>query len=207
MGYYSDIRDGWMTWRVVTLNYTAWNQIGYCYCEITWISFENDSFMTPTYWRFNTIAINLLTFTNVFPRFCNFFSKFTEVNIGLANFIDANIVWCRYNAVNVLPNPHNRHSIARPLSRYIHDDVIKWKHFPRYWPFVPGIHRSTANSPRKGQWGGALMFSLICARINSWVNNREAGDLRHQRGNYDVIVVECFLWIKSQIYILPWSMQ
>ena len=22
-----------------------------------------------------------------------------------------------------------------------HDDVIKWKHFPRYWPFVRGIHR------------------------------------------------------------------
>ena len=21
-----------------------------------------------------------------------------------------------------------------------HDDVIKWKHFPRYWPFVRGIH-------------------------------------------------------------------
>ena len=23
-----------------------------------------------------------------------------------------------------------------------HDDVIKWKHFPRYWPFVRGIHGS-----------------------------------------------------------------
>ena len=23
-----------------------------------------------------------------------------------------------------------------------HDDVIKWKHFPRYWPFVRGIPRS-----------------------------------------------------------------
>ena len=44
-----------------------------------------------------------------------------------------------------------------------HDDVIKWKHFPRYWPFVRGIHRSPVNSPHKGQWRGALMFSLICA--------------------------------------------
>ena len=43
-----------------------------------------------------------------------------------------------------------------------HDDVIKWKHFPRYWPFVRGIHRSPVNSPHKGQWRGALMFSLIC---------------------------------------------
>ena len=44
----------------------------------------------------------------------------------------------------------------------LHDDVIKWKHFPRYWPFVRGIHGSPVNSPHKGQWRGALMFSLMC---------------------------------------------
>ena len=44
-----------------------------------------------------------------------------------------------------------------------HDDVIKWKHFPHYWPFVRGIHRSPVNSLHKGQWREALMFSLICA--------------------------------------------
>ena len=71
----------------------------------------------------------------------------------------------------------------------IHDDVIKWKHFPRYWPFVRGIHRSPVNSPHKGQWRGALMFTLICARINVWVNNHEAGDLRRNRVHYDVIVM------------------
>ena len=30
-----------------------------------------------------------------------------------------------------------------------HDDVIKWINFPRYWPFVRGIHRSPVNSPKK----------------------------------------------------------
>ena len=70
-----------------------------------------------------------------------------------------------------------------------HDDVIKWKHFPRNWPFVREIHRSPVNFPHKGQWRGALMFSLIYARINDWVNNREAGDLRRQHGHYDVIVM------------------
>ena len=73
---------------------------------------------------------------------------------------------------------------------FMHDDVIQWKHFPRYWPFVRGIHRSLVNSPHKGQWRGALMFTLICARINGWVNNREAGDLRRYRAHYDVIVME-----------------
>ena len=59
-----------------------------------------------------------------------------------------------------------------------HGDVIKWKHFPRNWPFVRGIHRSPVSSPHKGQWRVALMFSLICVSINDWVNNREVGDLR-----------------------------
>ena len=71
----------------------------------------------------------------------------------------------------------------------IHDDVIKWKHFPRNWPFVRGIHRSPVNSPHKGQWRGALMFPLICVWINDWVNNLEAGDLRRYRVHYDVIVM------------------
>ena len=70
-----------------------------------------------------------------------------------------------------------------------HDDVIKWKHFLRYWPFVRGIHWSPVNSPHKGQWRVALMFSLICARINAWVNNREAGDLRRYWAHYDVTVM------------------
>ena len=70
-----------------------------------------------------------------------------------------------------------------------HDDVIKWKHFPRYWPFVRGIPQSPVNSPHKGQWRGALMFSLMCVWINDWVNNRDGGDLRCYRTDYDVIVM------------------
>ena len=52
------------------------------------------------------------------------------------------------------------------ISLLLHDDVIKWKYFPCYWPFVWEIHRSLVNSPHKGQWRGALMFSLI------WKNKR-----------------------------------
>ena len=77
-----------------------------------------------------------------------------------------------------------------------HTDVIKWKRFPRYWPFVRGIHRSSVNSPHKGRWRGALLFSLICAWINGWVNNREAGDLRRHRAHFDVTVMN---WSQSHI--------
>ena len=74
-----------------------------------------------------------------------------------------------------------------------HYDVIKWKHFPPYWPFVRRIHRSPVNSPHKGQWRGALMISLICVWINHWVNNREAGDLRRYHTHYAVIVMKSLL--------------
>ena len=83
-----------------------------------------------------------------------------------------------------------------------HDDVIKWKHFPRYWPFVLGIHRSPVNSPHKSRWRGALMFSLICAWIKGWVNNRKAGDLRCNRARYDVSV----MWITNSMCLVFMSM-
>ena len=72
-----------------------------------------------------------------------------------------------------------------------HDYVIKWTNFPRYWPFVQWIHRWPVNSPHKGQWRGALMFSLIRVWINDWINNREPGQLRRHRGHDDVTVM---LW-------------
>ena len=64
----------------------------------------------------------------------------------------------------------------------LHDDVIQWNHFPRYWPVVRGIYRSPMNYPHKDQSRWAVMFYLISA----WVNNREAGDLRRHRAHYDV---------------------
>ena len=73
-------------------------------------------------------------------------------------------------------------------------DVIKWKLFPRYWPFMWGIHRSRGNSSHKGQWRGALMFSLICAWASGWANNRNAGDLGRHCPHYDVTVIQCPDW-------------
>ena len=84
---------------------------------------------------------------------------------------------------------HIGQCVGHPVSISCHDDVIEWKHFPRYWPFVRGIHRSPMNSPHKGQWRGALMFSLISTWINRWVNNGEASDFRRYRAHYDAIVM------------------
>ena len=71
----------------------------------------------------------------------------------------------------------------------LHDDVIRWEHFKRHWPFARGIPRSPANSPHKSQRRGVFMFSLICLTTNCWVNNRNAGDLTRHRAHYDVTVM------------------
>ena len=87
-----------------------------------------------------------------------------------------------------------------------HHDVIKLKYFPRYWPFVWGIHRSPVISPHKGQWRRALMFSLICARINGWVNNRKAGDLRRHQAHYDITVMEQTSLEAGSATQMPWPL-
>ena len=68
-----------------------------------------------------------------------------------------------------------------------------WRHqmanFSALLALCAGNPSVPVNSPHKGQWRRALMFSLICARINDWVYNREAGDLRRHRGHCDVNVM------------------
>ena len=69
-----------------------------------------------------------------------------------------------------------------------------WRHqmetFSAFLALYGGIHRSPVNSPHRGQWRGALKFSLIYARTNCWANHRDADDLRSHRAHYDVTVLE-----------------
>ena len=101
------------------------------------------------------------------------------------------------NIVCIMIQPHSMESLsnyARCIFVYpciiSHDNVIKWNHFPRYWLFARGIHRSPVNSPRKGQWRGAFIFLWSAPWINGWVNNRNAGDLRRRCTHYDVTVMQ-----------------
>ena len=71
-----------------------------------------------------------------------------------------------------------------------------WRHqmqtFSAWLAICAGNSPVPVNSPHKGQWRGALMFSLICVWINGWVNNREAGDLRRYLAYCDVTVMSSF---------------
>ena len=99
---------------------------------------------------------------------------------------------------NVTRTPHNHPPPPR-----------EWR-FPLHhrWPSMTSsngnIFRSPVNSSHKGQWRGALMFSLICVWINGWVNNREAGDSRRYRTHYDVTVMQNVSYCMSYTFDAIW---
>ena len=111
-------------------------------------------------------------------------------------YLHGRSIWDQYECISIPREVSRNDTLVRwyqlfpKINYFVHDDVIKWKHFPRNWPFVRGIHRSPVNSLHKDQWRGALMFSWICAWINNWVNDCEAGDLRRHRAHYDVILMK-----------------
>ena len=87
----------------------------------------------------------------------------------------------------------------------VKDSLPWWRHqmetFSALLAICAGNSPVPVNSPHKGQWRGALMFSLICERINSWVNNGEAGGLRRHRGHYDVIVMITLILYCTHLFV------
>ena len=68
---------------------------------------------------------------------------------------------------------NSKHTTWSP-ERLIHFDVVKFKHFPCYCPFVRGTHRRPVDSPHKGQWRGALVFSydFFDVRLNKGLSKQ-----------------------------------
>ena len=73
----------------------------------------------------------------------------------------------------------------------VQTETSQWWHHQR-GPFSALLALCAGISVHRGQWCGALVFSLICAWINGWVNHREAGDLRSYGAHYDVTVMVLF---------------
>ena len=124
-------------------------------------------------------------FSNSIPMCCPFVKKLIVFSQNINSKVNEylNLLEKKLCAVRVV--------LLQFASRFVacfHDDVIKWKHFSRYWPFVRGIHRCPVNSSHKGQWRRVLMFSLMCAWTNG-VNNRDAGHLRCRHAHYDVTIL------------------
>ena len=105
------------------------------------------------------------------------------------------IVWAQLWYIRLEMADDMKNALSRTkIFAYVslgHGYVIKWKHSPRYWPFVGEIHRSPVDSPHKGQWREALVISLIRVWTKVSANNWDVGDLRRHRANHDVTVMGC----------------
>ena len=75
-----------------------------------------------------------------------------------------------------------------------HDDVIKWKHFSRYWPLCGDCTGHRWIPLTKATDAELLCFLWSAPWINGWVNNREAGESRRHRAHHDVILMTLGLW-------------
>ena len=64
--------------------------------------------------------------------------------------------------------------------------------------FRRGIHRPSMESPHKGHWCWALMFSWISIWTKARVNDRDACDLRCHNAHYDVTVMWMISWLWAQ---------
>ena len=67
--------------------------------------------------------------------------------------------------------------------------IAWWRHQMETFSALLAICAVYSPVPVEFQWRRALMFSLICARINGWGNNPDAGDLRLYHDHYDVTVM------------------
>ena len=102
-------------------------------------------------------------------------------------------IWILLAVVKTRSNWTVLHAVFEWLRKNVNQSLNRWRHqmetFSTLLAFYAGNHRSPVNSPHKGQWRRALMFSLICAWINSWANKGDAGHLRGYRAHYDVTVM------------------
>ena len=103
---------------------------------------------------------------------------------------------CRY----VLSQPNNKHNsfgsqlvYGVVLHWWVHDDLIKWKHFRVTGPLC-GKFTGHRLIPRTKASDVELWYFLWS--INGWVNTHESGDVRRHRAHYDVNVIE-----------VPWTCQ
>ena len=87
------------------------------------------------------------------------------------------------NVMHVAPGYNTLMVVLIPTScnqNFVHDDVIKWKHFPRYWPFVREIYRSFHDEKNFNIWKDGLYWNmaqiLVCLKCYlSGSDNRLTG--------------------------------
>ena len=126
--------------------------------------------LTPFPWRGGGLMQERLLrhWRNVFFALTHWYhtllTQYNLIDIFKCIFLNENFsifknlieTWCLYISIS--------------SAGYIHDDVIKRKHFLHNWHFVRGIHQWPMDFPQQCQWHGAMMFSLcdLSKQLRCW---------------------------------------
>ena len=147
--------------------------------------------MLSVKWRLFGLGLNVLNLVNLsdfwVASFCNSFRWRTQRSAMLRDSIIEVSYWTQ---------PATTCPRRQSSALWYIFTLPWWRHqmetFSALLVICTGNSPVTSEFPDKGQWGGALMFSLICAWINGWVNNCVPGDLSRDRAHYDVTVMIIF---------------
>ena len=157
----------------------------------------NTKFLTKIHWRIwvekgrphehHRLAIGIILCGLCWTILCAVILSIWNSAIEICSFVRVSLIGRSSGAGEILD--------GCALLGHEHDDVINWQHFPRYWPFVRGIHRSPANSPHTQRRSFDVFFDL--RPNNGWVNNSKAGDLKRHHAHYDAIIMRrnIFTWL------------
>ena len=96
-----------------------------------------------------------------------------------------------------------------------HDDIMKWKYFPHYRPFVRGIHQSLVDSLYKGPAMWNFWFFFMSAQTSCSTNIHPTNYLRWWR-SCDISVMNSWnntlqrkkdevLCFRPLLYLLKWT--
>ena len=97
-----------------------------------------------------------------------------------------NLFLCLLNNLNTFFLNYRRDPVESRCTLSInHDYVIKWKHVPRNWPFLRGIHQSPVHCPLKAS--DAELWCFLWSEKKTRLIKQSKGCCH--RAHYDVIVM------------------
>ena len=109
---------------------------------------------------------------------------------------------------------YNGNSHVGKMASYVNDDVINWKHFLCYWPFVRGNPPVTGEFPSQGPvtWNFAVFFIL---RLNKrlreqsrrwWFETPSQSLCRHCNGGRNPLFSQnTMAWYNIKIFFSIWK--
>ena len=127
---------------------------------------------TLTWYVYPLSTLNVYHLPSLYPdlvRLPSFYPElvpFTLLQVVICSMLVYCHKWKKTSCLLTEPHiPNIPHTCVDKWIKWLHDDVIKWKYFPRYWPFVRGIHQSPGIPLTKASNAEFWSFCLICARI------------------------------------------